>query len=202
MDVTVLIRCYNQEQYLYDCVRRLDGHKYVILSDYPQLGKRARLNEAIRKVDTEWIAFNDADDMSLPDRFGMHEFWAKKYDLIYSDCYILSKTGVTYTRSRKFDRELLKKKNYIPFSSIIVRTELARMQRFETDVEGNGEDWIWLNFIADRTTRFYYRNWPTMIYRDFKPPYGKIPVYRKIKRILWQNKVRSIINARTKTILD
>ena len=202
MDVTVLIRCYNQEQYLYDCVRRLDGHKYVILSDYPQLGKRARLNEAIKGVDTEWIAFNDADDMSMPGRFDMLEFWAKKYDLIYSDCYTLSKKGVTYTRSQKFDRELLKKKNYIPFSTIIVRTELARMQPFEIGVEGNGEDWIWLNYIAERSTRFYYRNWPTMIYRDFKPPYGRIPIYRKIKRILWQNKVRSIINARTKTILD
>ena len=201
MDVTVLIRCYNQEQYLYDCVRRLDGHKYVILPDYPNLGKCARLNAAIRKVDTEWIAFNDADDMSTIERFDYLPLLAG-IDLLYSDYLSLDKTGTTYIKSRKFDRELLKRKNYIPFSTIIVRTEIARQCSFNIDVGGNGEDWLWINSVADITQRFTYIPFVTMIYRNHKPPYGRIPVYRKIKRILWQNKVRSIINARTKTILD
>ena len=197
MDVTVLIRCYNQEQYLYDCVRRLGDNKYEILSDYPQTGKRARLNEAIRKVDTEWIAFNDADDMSMPDRFNSFGLNWDNIDLAYTDCYTLSKKGVNLLRSVKFSKTMLAHKNYIPFSSIIVRAKIAKQCLFEMDVDGNGEDWIWLNDVANTTHRIAYIPFPTMIYRDFNPPYGRIPVYRKIKRILWQNKVRSIINART-----
>ena len=201
MDVTVLIRCYNQEQYLYDCVRRLDGHKYVILSDYPKLGKRARLNQAIKGVDTEWIAFNDADDMSMPDRFNFQEN-ESYFDLIYTNYFTLSKSGCVYTYAKSFDRNLLKEENYIPFSTIIVKTEIAKQCLFSYDVVGNGEDWIWLNDVANITNKFHYVPRVTMIYRSHKPPYGRIPVYRKIKRILWQNKVRRIINARTKTILD
>jgi len=202
MDVTVLIRCYNQEQYLYDCVRRLDGHKYVIFSDYPKLGKRARLNQAIKEVDTEWIAFNDADDMSMPNRFSNFGLNWDNIDLAYTDCYTLSKRGVNLLRSAKFSKTMLAHKNYIPFSTIIVRRGVAMRCLFEMDVDGNGEDWIWLNDVANTTRRITHIPYPTMIYRDFKPPYGRIPVYRKIKRILWQNKVRRIINARTKTILD
>ena len=196
MDVTVLIRCYNQEQYLYDCVRRLGDNKYEILPDYPKQGKCLRLNAAIQRVDTEWIAFNDADDMSLPIRFsGFDKNW-DNIDLFYSDCYVLSPKGTTMYWSEKFNRERLRKKNYIPFSSIIVRTEIAQRCKFMS-VDGNGEDWIWLNDVANITNRFTYVREPTMIYRDFNPPYGRIPGYRKIKRILWQRKVRSIINART-----
>jgi len=195
MDVTVLIRCYNQEQYLYDCVRRLDGIKYVILSDYPNMGKRSRLNAAIRQVDTEWIAFNDADDMSTIFRFDYLPHTAG-VDLFYSDCLSLDKTGTKYIKSRKFDRELLKKENYIPFSSIIVRTEIAKKCRFDADVDGNGEDWIWLNDVANITRQFAYIPFVTMVYRK-SPEYGRIPIYRKMKRILWQRKVRRVINART-----
>ena len=195
MDVTVLIRCYNQEQYLYDCVRRLGDNKYMILSDYPNMGKCARLNAAIRQVNTEWIAFNDADDMSTLERFDYLPILAGT-DLFYSDYLSLDKTGATYMKSRKFDRELLYRRNYIPFSTIIVRAAIARQFKF-VSVDGNGEDWIWLNDIANITDKFTYIPFATMIYRNFKPPYGNTPVYRKIKRILWQRKVRSIINART-----
>lgn len=196
MDITVLIRCYNQEQYLYDCIRRLGDNKYVILSDYPNYGKCKRLHDAIQRANTEWIAFNDADDMSLPNRFDYLPN-TSEVDLFYSDYLSLDKNGTTYIKSRKFDRELLKRKNYIPFSTVIIRTEIARQCSFNIDVGGNGEDWIWLNAVANITNRFTYVPFVTMIYRNFKPPYSKIPFVRKIKRILWQKKVRSVINART-----
>ena len=157
MDVTVLIRCYKQEQYLYDCVRRLGDVLYRILSDYPQMGKRKRLNEAIQEVTTEFIAFNDADDMSTLDRF--HNI-PDNVDVVYSDYYELSES-CRLVKSREFDRELLKQENYIPFSTIIIRTELAQQVPFEADYKGNFEDWIWLNNIAQKTDKFSYRPFPT-----------------------------------------
>jgi len=196
MDVTVLIRCYNHERYLYDCVRRLRNQKYVILDDYPPSGKRERLNIAIQNIDTEWIAFNDADDMSMEYRFELESF-LRDTDLIYTDYYTMSKKAFGYCKSRHFDKELLKKENYIPFSTIVVKTEIAKRVPFEVDVNGNGEDWIWLNDVAKITDRFYYIPKPTMIYRNFNLPYGNIPIYGKIKRILYKRKVRKVINART-----
>ena len=200
MDVTVLIRCYEQEQYLFDCTRRLGTNSYVILDDYPKLGKCERLNRAIPEVTTKWVAFNDADDMSLPARFGWMMDVAKlknidtsKVDLFYTDCYMLSKKGVSYYTAGKFDRERLKRDNYIPFSTIIVRTEVAKKFKF-IDVENKGEDWIWLNRIAKDHKIQYIDDLATMIYRNYSHPYGRVPILRKLKRIIWQRKVREVIN--------
>ena len=191
LDVTVLIRCYNQEQYLFDCIRRLRGHKYEILADYPRLGKCARLNFAIANCDTEWVAFCDADDMSQYLRFSIDSIIGDA-DLIYSDCYILNKKGVYYYKAGGFNIERLKQNNFIPFSTIIVRTKVAKSIPFE-DINGKFEDWIWLYKIAKAGYKFKYIPDDSMIYRDFSHPYGRIPVVRKIKRIVQVNKVRRMI---------
>jgi hypothetical protein len=138
---------------------------------------------------TEWIAYVDSDDMCMPMRFNISDL---NGDLFYSDCYVLDKKGTHYYRSGEFDRERLKRENYIPFSSIMVRTDIAKEIPFEA-VDEKFEDWIWLNKVANAGYKFCYRPYPTVIYRDFSHPYGRIPVVRKIKRIFWQNTVREII---------
>ena len=158
------------------------------------LGKSKILNIHIQQIKTKYIAFLDADDWNLPNRF---QDLSEDFDLLYSDCLeIFKNRSVKYCKSRDFNFEELKKKNYIPFSTAIVKTEIAKKLNFCSEIEGK-DDWLyWLKFSLI-SKKIIYRPYPTVCRRmwtGYFTPSLNIYFIRKLIRIYQQRKVRRIID--------
>lgn len=183
--------CYKHRAYLFEAIEGIrkqtfDEWKLIVINDgdakitYPLFlddrievrnysqhkGKSFWLNCIIPEIETEYIAFNDADDISLDFRFETClQAMPYKYDLIYSDAIILNQDGTkTYSQAKEFDLEALKIKNYITFSTVIVKTELAQKVEFDG---GYAEDYRWYNKISQWTDEIMYVPIPTVYYRNY-----------------------------------
>ncbi len=163
------------------------GAQCYSIRDFPALGKGFRMNLVVPDVTEEFINVHDADDISCVDRFERIRPYLKDYDVIYHDVFvrrglwnnrIWRKPQVedvefieiandpdywTMHKSKEWDRERYKRESYIPASSIIVRTSIA--QKVEWKTNKYGQDWIWLNLIAEHTDRFKYIPEPLLYYR-------------------------------------
>jgi len=135
-------------------------------------GQSARFNQGILQstlndYKVEWIAFQGADDISMPWRFSVCAQHAKNADVIYTDAVQLSgQDKRLYIKSHHFDSAVLKDHNFIVATTVMVRTEVAKHILFDEDVK-YGEDWLWYHKLYLAGARFKYINVPTVYYRDY-----------------------------------
>ena len=208
--LTVLIPCTdNHKPYVHEAIRSCSypgydpGFRVIPKILYTDRPKSETLNNAMWSIETNYIAFLDADDYYVPYPFYNNIFFTVngEYDIIYSDCiFIYQNNTRRYFKAKPFDRELLKKENYIPFSTIIVKTEIAKKFPIGNGYKGYGEDWVWLNQLAQAGYKFGYVPFPTVYKRQgWTSHFGttNIPVVRKLIRKYRTKKVKEIINALT-----
>jgi hypothetical protein len=198
-EVTVLIPNYKHEYCIdeawdsvYDQVRFVE-----IINDYPQMGKGFRLNTVMHRVETEWVNIHDADDVSAPNRFEICSKHFEDYDVIYHDTYVRPRlwidgkpsAGWIVHRSREWDRESYKAVNYIAASSVIIRSEIAKKVKWVHN--SYGQDWIWLNQVAELTDRFKYIPMPLLYYRGEYGFTNKLS-WKSLRRVDLRRKIRSL----------
>ena len=171
--------------------RQVDG--VICIEDVNKIGQRKMLNNMISMVKTDWILFLDADDEATPDRVKHCRPAMKNADLIY--------TGYACNNelcfSMPFNLEEFKLNNFIPFSTIMVRTEIAKEVPFLEDkkiVAPASGDWIWLHMVHQKYPNFLYVPKVTMVYGTELSTYkSKIPVYRKFRRLYRKYRHRKVI---------
>ena len=160
------------------------GAQCYSIRDFPRLGKGFRMNKVVPYVTEEFVNIHDADDLSAFNRFEVVRSYLKDYDVIYHDIWIRrglwnnrfwqrtrgrpkispqAETDWLVHKSREWDRKLYKTISYVPASSIIVRTSIAKKVCWTSNTYG--QDWIWLNLIAEHTDRFKYIPEPLLYYR-------------------------------------
>jgi len=191
----------NDPSYLADWWKHL-GIKTVFRST-----KASSLNDAIEMATGGYIAFQDADDVSMNYRFESCGKYMKDNDLIYGDMINVDRKGhFTYIEAHDFNLKVLSKLSLAVFSSIVVKTEIAKQVPFREDVK-YGDDRIWVldllkSGLVKKWTHigipFYYFHNYTSTYR-VRP--GKLPYLDAIRGRLRLRKLRKECQKKVDEIL-
>lgn len=177
-----------------DLVNRCDNSvpsnvQFISKFDYGK-GKAHALNLLIADLNDDDICFLiDADDEATPLMFERTELM-KDYEVVYGD----SLNGDVVYKSKPFDIELLKKENYIPYSSVMIRGSVLKNNPYPTEVS-YAADWLYWNRLAKNGYKFHYEP-SVVVMRDVSSSMflSKIPVYRKLKRLYMVRCGRKEIN--------
>ena len=168
-------------------------------------GKAWAMNNLIKNLNDDDIVFLiDADDMAYPEWFEADRLaLLKDYDLVYGDC--LNATAITdqdvfgkYFWSRPFWTELLKRENYIPYSTVIVKGWLLKKVGYD-DTPHVG-DWMTWHKMLQHTNKFVYYPGVCCI-RDTSTSYfdtgNKYVVWlkRKIRNYFAKRNIKKIWNS-------
>jgi len=203
--VAVVIPQYRHEYCIEDAAQSVRDQTYrsislqLVSDNNPNMGKGFRMNEIVPTIQEEFLNVHDADDLSCLDRFEICSEFFDDYDVIYHNIFIREglwgnrfwqksriKDNWKVHKSREWDRELYKKVSYIPASSIIVRTEIAKKVQWQTNTYG--QDWIWLNLIAEHTDRFKYIPQPLLYYRGERG-FTKDLKFKRARRFFIRQKI-------------
>ena len=222
--ISVIIPHYNHREYLPQAVESILAQTYqnfeiiiveqvnyfpyrfgnpkirVLAMDFADKAKA--LNYGIKEAKGEWIAFQDADDLSMNYRFSY--VWDEK-DMIYGDMINIDRKGVhKYVKALPFTAETLQKSSLQVFSSIMIKTEIARQVPFREGF-GYGDDYIW---TCDLLKSELIKRWscipiPLYYHRDYTSTYrlrpGKHP-YINALRNRW--KLRKMRGKVQKTVAE
>jgi len=167
-----------------------------VIYDHLNKGKHIKFNKLVESVKDDDICFLiDADDWYKPNAFYASRInLMKTYDFVYGD--YIDTNDVVY-KSRDFDKKLLKKINYIPYSTVMVKGWLLRVGFDDTPHTG---DWITWHKILQLTDKFHYepgivcvRDVSTSYFDDHRPIIGKIK--RLIRNYRAKQKIKKIWNS-------
>lgn len=135
----------------------------IISEDHDREGVVATRNRALMAVTSEWTAFLDDDDELLPHHLRVCRLNADRLgaDVIYPGCRVVDARGRTRPLrdewgrfGKKFDAKLLRRRSYIPVTSL-VRTELAqRVGGFAYPPGSAYDDWGFYLRLLDAGARF------------------------------------------------
>ena len=121
-------------------------------ADYDREGAAATRNRALERVTTEWTAFLDDDDELLPNHLKVCLRYANLtgVDVVYPGYECVGEDPVNCF-GLTFDAELLRRRNFIPVTTLC-RTEAVKAVggfRDHPDVNGDPcEDWgLWLALL-------------------------------------------------------
>ena len=122
--------------------------------DGDRTGAAATRNRALARVDTEWVAFVDDDDVLLTHHLRLCARHARLTgaDVVYPGYEVVGEDPVNCF-GLTFDPHLLRRRNYIPVT-VLARTDLVlKVGGFQPHPDENGdpcEDWgLWLALLDD-----------------------------------------------------
>lgn len=122
----------------------------VVRLDHEREGAAANRNRALEAVDTEWVAFLDDDDELYPNHLRLCARAARLSgaDVVYPGYDTLGGEDPVGCFGIPFDAELLKRRNFIPVTTLC-RTDAVRAAGgFQAHPDEHGdpcEDWgLWL----------------------------------------------------------
>jgi len=189
-------------QYLHDCEWSVSlqcaiGYHHEVKIDKGNGGNYYR-NQFLESINNNnIIGILDADDTArgvwLSESL---KHIASGYDVVYCDYNLAYKNGnAKRYYGKEFDRELLKKVNFIPHSGVVIKGHIAKQARY-SDLKF-ATDWHYLNQLAEITDKFKHINEPLIWRRDWtsfkKKGLGKVPIIRKIRRKYYNNIARKEI---------
>jgi glycosyltransferase involved in cell wall biosynthesis len=229
--VTVILPHYKQQAYLADAVQSITDQTFkdwelIIMNDEPEINNRVwyyekfnsrirvytsdvhmdqafQLNEGVRLAKGEYIAFQDADDLSFSYRLAISALYLDEgFDLVYGDKIFLYPDKQEYWESPEWDKTKLHLRPMGCWGSYMVKTDIARKAMFDPNIKW-GNDHIFeakISVLTDKICRiplpFYKQRTYSTTYRNCR-----IPIYRKIKRLRTQKKinrqVREIVNGKS-----
>lgn len=130
-------------------LKSLTDERLVVIAQSIRQGQGAARNRALLECDSEYTAFMDADDVSLPTRFAQQiEFLDKnpQVDLVGTRVSYMGKSGKTgfspplALTHDDIRNDLLNQKNALVNSSLMFRTKLLQ-KLGGYRIDGAGEDW-------------------------------------------------------------
>lgn len=134
----------------------------IVEYDHTHLGAPGTKNAALRKVDTEWVAFFDDDDTMWPEHLEKLRIAADEQnaDVVYSIPYIPQQPGpadtAIYNSGKPFDEAELRRRSFIQ-TSALARTEYAIRGGGFWRPEGSPyDDWGLYLGMLDQGARFYH----------------------------------------------
>lgn len=179
--------------YLKTCLRSTESMDCEHIYEVADESKAAIMNRLLKRVkDTDIVGVLDADDMAVRDWLNAANN-LNKYDLIYGDVINNDKNGaVNRVNGKRFNAEQFKTVNLIPYSGVLLRGWLAKSEPYPDISHGN--DWLWWHRLLKHSDKFIYvpricavrRTWTSHKRCD-------IPVYRKVKRLYLEHKVKQLI---------
>jgi glycosyltransferase involved in cell wall biosynthesis len=116
----------------------LQPSEHIISTDQTHAGAAATRNRALYHASTTWVAFLDDDDELLPQHLDvlLQNAMRSGATVVYSGCRVLDPKGMVIPLREEwgrfgeaFDGELLKRKAYLPVTSL-VHTTLAKQALF------------------------------------------------------------------------
>ena len=174
--VSIIIPVYNGERYVSEAIDSVLNQSYkdfeiIVIDDDSKdntsnilrtYGKKIRwksqenkgqasaLNEGIKMAKGRYIAYLDADDVCLPERFENQVKYLDEHSnvgLVYSDRYQIDENGKIQwiIKSQPHDNFILLQKNYIPRSAVMHKREcLDEVGLFDESITGD-DDWdMWI----------------------------------------------------------
>ena len=157
MNITVIVPTIpGREDLLSRALASIEGQsiscRVIVEFDATREGAAAVRNRALAEVHTEWVAFLDDDDVMKPDhlRACMRHAWFTGADIVYPGYDTIGEDPVGCF-GIPFDPVLLRRRNYIPVTTLC-RTELVKqVGGFQAHPDENGdpcEDWgLWLALL-------------------------------------------------------
>lgn len=146
----------------------------VVVTDNEGAGSAVTRNRGLAMVKTKWVAFLDDDDELLPTHLQLLMRFVRDHDVdvVYPGCRVINPllggeipVQEEWGRFTKpFDAKLLRKKSYIPVTSL-VRTELAQRAGFgppDHNRTSKYDDWGFYVRLLDLGARFEHlpkRTW-------------------------------------------
>ena len=197
-NIKILTACgLKHTEYLSECIQstmNFAEHLYEI--DNKQEGKAAIMDRLLRKVGNyDIVGVLDADDIATPEMFSEHRLnLLNRYDVVYGDIQNVDEQGnKSLHPGRPFDRSQLYRINIIPFSGVLINGWLAKLERYP--IQKHVGDWLYWNALLKHSVKFRYEPGIVSIRKTWTSYYGgsKIPVYRKVKRLLRDHNARQII---------
>ena|ERR1039458_5832732 len=149
---------------LQECINSVHAqkvpHLHFIETDSLRVGPSVLRNKMVKALPAEydWIAFLDDDDLFLPNHLAALSAVSENADVVYSSC----QPGIA-TVILPFDREALRRGNYIAVTSLVRRSMFEKVGGFP-DLK-KYEDWRLWNNIADAGGRFVFVQEVTWLYR-------------------------------------
>ena len=135
-------------------------------------GQASAINEGIKMAKGEYIAYLDADDVCLPERFENQVKYLDEHSnvgLVYSDSYQINENGKIQRimKSRPHDNFVLLQNNYIPRIAVMHKREcLNGVGLFDESITGS-DDWdMWIK-ISEKFKMGYIGK-PLVKYRVHK----------------------------------
>lgn len=153
-------------------------------------GKAWAMNTMFSRVkEDDIVGFLDADDFARPEMmWNLPEMILS--DVVYGDVMNCDKNhSHEVFKSQEFDKDAFKERNFIPYSGTLVNGWLLKKVSYPDLYHGN--DWNFWWSLTQYTDKFHYTGC-TVAKRRTWTSYKRcnIPVYRKIKRLYYQWRVK------------
>lgn len=194
--IKVLTACTEKHlPYLDECkqsvARSRVAHTHIV--SVGNESKATHMNRMLKSVSNDDIvAVMDADDKARPDWLENASFLGG-FDLVYGDVVNNTHDSHETIFSMPFDKGVFKRKNFIPYSGVILKGWLAKSEPYPEIVHGN--DWLWWWRLLQHSDRFLYVPQVFCIRKTWTSHKRcNIPVYRKIRRLYRDYKVKQKIN--------
>jgi glycosyltransferase involved in cell wall biosynthesis len=134
----------------------------IVAMDHDRLGAAGNRNRALKSVQTEWVAFLDDDDEFLPQHLLVLLQNTDKGDVLYTGCTVLGPQGQEIPPreewgrfGKPFDGFLLRKKSYLPVTSMVRMRFLREMDEpFKAPLDSDYDDWGMYLQLLDAGARF------------------------------------------------
>lgn len=146
----------------------------IVATDVDREGSAVTRNRALFQARTEFVAFLDDDDRALPPHLETLMAHAADADVVYTGCIVVDQYNQRIPMQEEwgrfglpFDGELLRKKSYLPVTSL-VRTSLAHQAggfEFRYDGVGSYDDWGFYLKLLDAGARFLHVPVTTWLWR-------------------------------------
>lgn len=139
----------------------------IVELDVGRQGAAATRNQALSKVDTDWLAFLDDDDELYPNHLKVLARYAKlsTLDVAYPGYDTTGGEDPVKCFGVPFDGALLQKRNFIPVTTLCRTSHVLQAGGFQPHPDENDdpcEDWgLWLAMHAagSRFTHVPVRTW-------------------------------------------
>lgn len=147
----------------------------IVSIDHDRMGSAGNRNQALNRVGTEWVAFLDDDDELLPQHLLVMLQNCDDADVIYTGCTVLGPSGEEVPAREEwgrfgleFDAELLRKKSYLPVTSLIRMSILKKItEPFQPPAGSDYDDWGMYLKLLGKGARFKHVPQKTWIWHHW-----------------------------------
>ena len=216
--ISVLLPVYKHEAYLMDAVQSIINQTYqnwelLILNDnievdltcYEFIDKRikvfqdkghkhkwSRINQGMFIAEGDFIAFQDADDISIPQRFALSYKFIDGFDFLYGDSISILKNGIQqYNKCQSLDiqnRPLGNQGSYFFYNQKLF-PDFPEIDR--------GDDWLFIAEFVKANLKLNYLPLPLYYYRDYTGNFRKNS--NRLKRYLSNRRLKKLVAEITKS---